>query len=94
MDGHFSVGKIYVWNYENTHGTISYIVYVGNHYNMFEEKSKVAFIEKGDTIVVLELCQDTPSQSLIQDIKVLTNKGIVGWIRVHKYHFYQWKQVI
>ena len=93
MDGHFSVGKIYVWNYENTHGTISYIVYVGNHYNMFEEKSKVAFIEKGDTVVILELYALNSANNLIQDIKVLTNKGIVGWIRVHKYHLYQWKLV-
>lgn len=90
---HFSLGKMYIWNSENTYGNVSYIVYLGQHHNMFEEQAKHSFIQKDDTIVVLEIYAANPVNGLIQDIKVLTNNGDLGWIRVHKFHFYQWKLV-
>ena len=93
MDGHFSVGKMYIWDADNPYGSVSYIVYLGNHYDMFSEKSQNAFIQKGDTIVVLDLYAGNAANGLIQDIKVLTGNGDIGWIRVHRYHFYQWHLV-
>lgn len=90
---HFSVGKMYIWNSENTYGAISYIVYLGEHYDMFAEQAQNAFVQKDDTIVVLEIYAGNPINGLIQDIKVLTSNGDIGWIRIHKYHFHQWKLV-
>lgn len=84
---HFVVGKIYEWNpkpkdkenkYRRTY-ELAFSVHLGEQKDIWSINTKLHKILPGQTIVVLEVLKEIDKNI---DAKVLTDDGVVGWIRV------------
>lgn len=91
MEHHFSVGKLYLWRPKLTYFEN------GCEWDLWASPEENSFVGEStlinptiDPVVVLEI---NHLGDKLQNLKVLTSDGRIGWIRIHIDYADEWKMI-